>query len=173
MTSCYDQLAPFTAVKRLGTCVNTRVIYALPVTKFPRSISATRAISVLSSIILPLQTFFSRVLLLRQQPFSSENLPPERPTTTIAIKTQVYMFRYEHVNSTRKLTIVAEIVSLLKKIYKRDAPLRAVFVYVIAWALGKLRTNFTSIFKVFTKLPESRSDEGNLENFENTSEINP
>ena len=29
-----------------------------------------------------------------------------------------------------------------------------------------------SIFKVFTKLPKSRSDEGNLENFENTSEIN-
>ena len=44
--------------------------------KIPRSTSATRAISVLSSIILPLQTFFSRVLLLRQQPFSSENLPP-------------------------------------------------------------------------------------------------
>ena len=77
----------------------------------------------LSSIILPLQTFFSRVLLLRQQP----NLPPERPTTTIAIKTQVFMFRYELVNSTRKFTIVAEIVSLLKKIYKRDAPFRAVF----------------------------------------------
>ena len=37
------------------------------------------------------------------------------------------MFRYEHVNSTRKFTIVAEIVSLLKKIYKRDAPFRAVF----------------------------------------------
>ena len=36
-----------------------------------------RAISVLSSIIFPLQTFFSRVLLLRQQPFSSENLPLE------------------------------------------------------------------------------------------------
>ena len=59
----------FTVVKRLGTRVNTRVIYALPVTfplhptKFPRSTSATRAISVLSSIILPLQTFFSRVLL--------------------------------------------------------------------------------------------------------------
>ena len=68
-------------------------------------------------------TFFSRVLLLRQQP----NLPPERPTTTIAIKTQVFMFRYELVNSTRKFTIVAEIVSLLKKIYKRDAPFRAVF----------------------------------------------
>ena len=123
----------FTAVKRLGTRVNTRVIYAppvtfpLPPTKFPRSTSATRAISVLSSIILPLQTFFSRVLLLRQQPFSSENLPPERPMTTIAIKTQVFMFRYELVNSTRKFTIVAEIVSLLKKIYKRDAPLRAVF----------------------------------------------
>ena len=47
------------------------------------------------------------------------------------------------------------------------------FVYVIAWARGQLRINFTRIFKVFTKLPESRSDEGNLENFENTSEINP
>ena len=46
-------------------------------------------------------------------------------------------------------------------------------VYVIAWARGQLRINFTSIFRVFTKLPESRSDEGNLENFENTSEINP
>ena len=95
--------------------------------KISRSTSATRAISVLSLIILPLQTFFSRVLQLRQQPFSSENLPPERPTTTIVIKTQVFMFRYESLNSTRKFTIVAEIVSLLKKIYKRDAPLRAVF----------------------------------------------
>ena len=38
---------------------------------------------------------------------------------------------------------------------------------------GLLRISFTSIFKVFTKLPESRSDEGNLENFENTSEITP
>ena len=37
------------------------------------------------------------------------------------------MFRYELVNSIRKFTIVAEIVSLLKKIYKRDAPFRAVF----------------------------------------------
>ena len=37
------------------------------------------------------------------------------------------MFRYELVNSTRKFTIVAVIVSLLKKIYKRDAPFRAVF----------------------------------------------
>ena len=46
-------------------------------------------------------------------------------------------------------------------------------VYVIAWARGQLRNNFTRIFKVFTKLPESRSDEGNLENFENASEINP
>ena len=36
------------------------------------------------------------------------------------------MSRYELVNSTRKFTIVAEIVSLLKKIYKRDAPFRAV-----------------------------------------------
>lgn len=66
---------PFTAVKRLGIRVNTRVIYALPVTfpphptKFPRSNSASRAISVLSSNILALQTFSSRVFLLRQQPF--------------------------------------------------------------------------------------------------------
>ena len=37
------------------------------------------------------------------------------------------MFRYERVNSKRKFTIVAEIVSLLKKIYKRDVPLRAIF----------------------------------------------
>ena len=37
------------------------------------------------------------------------------------------MFRYEHVNSTRKFTIVAETVSLLRKIYERDAPFRAVF----------------------------------------------
>ena len=37
------------------------------------------------------------------------------------------MFRYEHVNSTRKFTIVAEIVSLSRKIYKRNAPFRAVF----------------------------------------------
>ena len=36
------------------------------------------------------------------------------------------MFRYERVNSTRKFTIVVEIVSLLKKMYKRDAPFRAV-----------------------------------------------
>ena len=38
---------------------------------------------------------------------------------------------------------------------------------------GQLRINFTRIFKVFTKLPESRCDEGNLENIENTGEINP
>ena len=44
---------------------------------------------------------------------------------------------------------------------------------VIASALVQLRINFMSIFKVFTKLPESRSDEGNLENFENACEINP
>ena len=36
------------------------------------------------------------------------------------------MSRCESVNLTRKFTIVAEIVSLLKKIYK-DAPFRAVF----------------------------------------------
>ena len=96
--------------------------------KFPRLTSATRTILVLSPIILPLETFFSRVLMLRQQAFSSGNLPPERPTTTTtAIKTQVFMFRYERVNSTRKFTIVAEIVSVLKKIYERYVPFRAVF----------------------------------------------
>ena len=46
-------------------------------------------------------------------------------------------------------------------------------VNVIAWARVQLRINFMGTFKVFTKLPESRSDEGNLENFENTGEINP
>ena len=51
--------------------------------------------------------------------------------------------------------------------------LKSLFVYLIAWAWGQLRINFTNIFKVFTKLPKSRSDEDNLENFENTSEINP
>ena len=45
-------------------------------------------------------------------------------------------------------------------------------VYVIAWARGQLRINFTRIFKVFTKLPESRSDDDNLENLENTSKNN-
>ena len=33
---------------------------------------------------------------------------------------------------------------------------------------ASLRINFTRIFKVFAKLPESRSNQGNLENFENT-----
>ena len=119
--------------------------------KIQRSTSATRAISVLSSIILPLQTFFSRVLLLRQQPLSSENLPLERPTTTIAIKTKVFMFRYERVNSTRKFTIVAEIVSLLKKIYKRDAPFRAVFkvktLAVFFFGLSSRNETHTAKFK--------------------------
>ena len=44
------------------------------ITKFPRSTSFTRAISVLNPIILPPQTPFSRVLLLGQQAFSSGNL---------------------------------------------------------------------------------------------------
>ena len=47
---------------------------------------------------------------------------------TTTIKTQVfYMFRYERVILTRKFTIVVEIVSLWKKIYKRDYPFRAAF----------------------------------------------
>lgn len=37
------------------------------------------------------------------------------------------MFCYEHINLTRKFTIVGKIVSLLKKIYQRGDPLRAVF----------------------------------------------
>ena len=37
------------------------------------------------------------------------------------------MSRYERVNSKRKFTVVADIVFLLKKIYKRDVPLRAMF----------------------------------------------
>ena len=53
--------------------------------------------------------------------------PREADDNNYAITTQVFMLRYEHVNSTRKFTIVAEIVSLLKKIYKRDGPLRALF----------------------------------------------
>ena len=44
--------------------------------------------------------------------------------------------------------------------------------YVIAWARGQLSINLTSIFRVFTKLPQSQRYEGNLESFENTSEIN-
>ena len=41
-------------------------------------------------------------------------------------KSTSLMFCYERVNSTSKFTIVAEIVYLLKKIYERDVPLRAV-----------------------------------------------
>ena len=105
---------------------------AWSLSRFIRQISMVNlrhsSLSVLSPIILPLQKFFSQVLLLRQQAFSSGNLPPERPTTTTtATKTQVFMFCYERVNSTRKFTIVVEIVSLLKKKCKRDAPFRAVF----------------------------------------------
>ena len=44
------------------------------------------------------------------------------------------------------------------------------FVYIIVWALGKLRIYVTCIFKVFPELHESRSDGGNFG--KNTSEIN-
>ena len=54
------------------------------------------------------------------------------------------MFRYELVDSTRKFTIVAEIVSLLKKIYKRDAPFRAVFKVK---TLGALFSPYTRAVK--------------------------
>ena len=42
------------------------------------------------------------------------------------------MFRYERVNSTRKFSIVVEVVSLLKKIYKIDAPFIVVKVKTLA-----------------------------------------
>ena len=61
-----------------------------------------------------LQRFFFLVLLLRQQAFLLGDFSSERPTiTTIAIKTQVFMLHSERVNSTRKCTIVVEIVTLL------------------------------------------------------------
>ena len=61
------------------------------------------------------------------------------------------MFRYEHVNSTRKFTIVVEIVFLLKKIYERDVPLKAVFKVKTLAVLfppypGEMKTN-TAKFK--------------------------
>ena len=61
-------------------------------------------------------------------------------------------------------------IHIHNKTLHRDWLSACLFVYVIAWARGQLRINFTRIFKVLTKLPESRSDEGNLENFENTSD---
>ena len=106
----------------LSTSGRFPVTFPFNHTEFPRSTSATPAIAVPSPIILPLQTFFSRVLLLRQQAFSSGSLPQRGRR-----QQKVFMFRYERVNSTRKFSTVVEIVSLLKKIYDRDAPLRAVF----------------------------------------------
>ena len=59
---------------------------------------------------------------------SSGNLRIDWPTTTTTtIKGQVFMSRYERVNSKRKFTVAAERVFLLKKICKRDVPLRAMF----------------------------------------------
>ena len=56
------------------------------------------------------------------------------------------MFRYERVNSTRKFTIVVEIVSLLKKICKRDASFRAVFkVKTLAVLFPCMPTHLTAV----------------------------
>ena len=100
------------------------LIYANETRKFPRPTSATQAISVLNLIILPLQTFLSQVLLLRKQVFSHRDFHLERPTTmTTAIKTKVFMFCYEHVNSTRKFTIFAEIVFFFGKRYMKETSL--------------------------------------------------
>ena len=60
------------------------------------------------------------------------------------------MFPYERVNSTRKFTIVADIVSLLKKFYKRDAPFRAVFkvkTLAVLFSALSLRINETHTAK--------------------------
>ena len=67
--------------------------------------------------------------MLGQQDFSSGNSPRQADDNNYCDKNTSLpvSLRSERVNSTRKLTIVAEIVSLLKKIYKRDAPFRAVF----------------------------------------------
>ena len=96
------------------------------ITKFPQSTSFTRAITVLSPIILPLQTFFSRVLLLRQQ--ANDNNYSDKKHKSSCFAT------YEQENS---LFIVVEKVSLLKTIYERDAHFRAVFkvktLAVLSW----------------------------------------
>ena len=81
------------------------------------------------------------------------------------IWTLVYVFH----RSMKQFHAVASFAKPVNKI----TLLEVLFVYVIAWAQGQLRINFKRIFKVFTKLPLSRSDEGTMENFENTSEINP
>ena len=58
------------------------------------------------------------------------------------------MFRYERVNSTGKFTIIVEVVSLLKKIYKRDALFRPGF---------KVKT-LAALFPPF--LPEMKTNTG-------------
>ena len=56
------------------------------------------------------------------------------------------MFCYERVNSARKFTIVVEIVSLLKKIYRRDIPSRAVFkVKTLAVLFPCMPTHLTAV----------------------------
>ena len=81
-------------------------------------------LSVLSPIILAIPSVIAQATGFQ----SSGNLPIDWPTTTTTtMKGQVFLFRYERVNSKRKFAIVAEIVFLLKKIYKRDIPLKAMF----------------------------------------------
>ena len=62
--------------------------------KIPRSTSATWAISVLSSNIVPLQTFFSRVLLLRQQPSASretnDNYRDKNTSLHVSLRTRKF-----------------------------------------------------------------------------------
>ena len=59
--------------------------------------------------------------------------------------------------------------------YSKISRQSIIIIFSICNRMGprQLRINFTCNFKVFTKLPESQSDEGHLENFENTSEMNP
>ena len=109
----------FTSVKRLGM----RVIKALPILSGhfpvfhgqPSPLEPSRY-NHYASTNVPLPSFTAKATGF----FSPQRLRPA--ATSTAIKTQVFMFRYERVNSTRKFTIIAEIVSLLKKIYKGDAP---------------------------------------------------
>ena len=72
----------------------------------------------------------------------------------------VYVFRTIWKYKKKKTLVWVTGISLFS-IFNRMGPARA----------GVIKDWFREYFKVFTKLPESRSDQGNLENFENTSEI--
>ena len=106
------------------------VTFPFHYTKFPRSTSYTRAISssVLSPIILPHQTFFSQVLLLRQQAFFiRKSFPREADGNNYSDKNTSLRVLLWARKFAKKIHYCSRDCSLLKKIYKRDAPVRAVF----------------------------------------------